>query len=288
MIKGISKFAQMHNLLRPDGARVAPAPQPTADLLQYPTAGESVPNNAQNDLLSMNVAAPQPPPQTNVDVFNMTAIVDAVSDSGTSYQAPPTADAQQQLSQPVRNLPPQHKQQVVQQQLNFATPTPQQGQSAHQHPNPKVASDFASAQMQQAQPRPSVAPQNQPQYPNGAVFASPPAQMGQQAHQPQAQPRPSVVSQNQPQYRMELFLHLHLRRWDSKHRNNYASIKPTIVSSPAKAYPHFGPGPNQSMHAQAPSHLSQAAPPTLIPGQGQQQQPPVNPPKKAMNFDPFA
>ena len=23
---------------------------------------------------------------------------------------------------------------------------------------------------------------------------------------------------------MELFLHLHLRRWDSKHRNNYASI----------------------------------------------------------------
>eukprot|EP00984_Skeletonema_dohrnii_P012813 scaffold5232_cov113-Skeletonema_dohrnii-CCMP3373.AAC.9 len=315
MIKGISKFAQMHNLLRPDGARVAPAPQPTADLLQYPTAGE-VPNNAQNDLLSMNVAAPQPPSQTNVDVFNMTAIGDAVSDSGTSYQVPPTADAQQQLSQPVRNLPPQHKQQVVQQHHNFATPTPQQGQqqSAHQHPNPKVASDSASAQMQQAQPRTSLAPQNQPQYPNGPVFASPPAKMGQQAYQPQAQPRPSVVSQNQPQYpngavfasppaqmgqqapqqpRQHQYPQQFQHSLSSLSNNGYQqnqqlfqAAHPTLPQQ--QAYPHFGPGPNQPMHAQAPSHLSQATPPTLIPGQGQQQQPPVNPPKKAMNFDPFA
>ena len=309
MIKGISKFAQMHNLLRPDGARVAPAPQPTADLLQYPTAGE-VPNNAHNDLLSMNVAAPQTQPQTNVDVFNMTAIGDAVSDSGTSYQAPPTADAQQQLSQPVRNLSPQRKHQIVQQQLNFATPTPQQGQQqpAHQHPNPKVASDFASAQMQQAQPRPSVAPQNQPQYANGPVFASPPAQMGQQAYQPQAQPRPSVVSQNQPQYPNGAAFASPLAQMgqqapqqprqhqsypqqfqhSSVSNNGYQQNQQLFQAAQQQAYPHFGRGPNQPMHAQAPSHLSQAAPPTLIPGQGQQQQPPVNPPKKAMNFDPFA
>jgi len=95
MIRGISQFKKFHDALRLDGARVVQAPPPVADLLQYPTtAGENAPNNVQNDLLSMNVAAPQPTQQTNIDVFNMTAMSDAVSDSAITYQAPPT-DVQQ-------------------------------------------------------------------------------------------------------------------------------------------------------------------------------------------------
>ena len=253
MIKGISHFRKMHELLRPDGARIAPAP-PTADLLQYPVAGESVPSNVHNDLLSMNVAAPQPPPQTNVDVFNMTAMSNAVSDSATAHQAAPTS-VKPQIPQPVQNLPQGPSGAVS------ASPHAQMGQQTHQ---------------QQAQPQPSVLSQNHPQYPNGTAAAIPPAQMVHQAPQ-------------QPQQHQQQFHH----SFSSVSNNGYQqsqqngqSARPLLPQQ--QSFSNFAPSPNQPMYAQAQPHLSHSAPPTLIPGQGQQQQPPANPPKKAMNFDPFA
>jgi hypothetical protein len=282
MIRGISQFKKFHDALRLDGARVVQAPPPVADLLQYPTtAGENAPNNVQNDLLSMNVAAPQPTQQTNIDVFNMTAMSDAVSDSAITYQAPPT-DVQQ-FPQTSQNHPPQHSQQVVQQQ--FAAPAPQQGQqqSVYQQPQfPGVALASTPAQTQQAQPQPPMAPQNQPQYPNGAVFASPPAQMPQQAPQ-----QPHQQQSYPPQSQHQQYL-------GSVSNIGYQQNQQMVQAAhphQQQAYHYFAPLSNPQMYAQTPPRVSQSAPPTVFPGQaGQQQtQPPVNPPKKAMmSFDPFA
>ena len=245
MIKGISHFRKMHELLRPDGARIAPA-QPTADLLQYPAAGESVPNHVQNDLLSMNVAAPQPPPQTNVDVFNMNAMSNAVSDSALTHQAPAT-----EISQPVQNLP-------------------------YKVPSGAVAASPHAQMGRQAQPQPSVLSQNHPQNPNGMAAAIPSAQM---VHQAPQQPHP-----HQLQFHHSL---------SSASNNGYQQSQQNgQAAHPAfpqqQSFPHFSTGSNQPMYAQTQLHLSQSAHSTLIPGQGQLQQPPANPPKKAMNFDPFA
>lgn len=297
MISGISMFRKMHELLRPDGARVAPDP-PSADLLQYPTAAESAPNNVQSDLLSMNFAAPQPPAQTNVEVFSMTAISDAVSNTDTTNQAPPS-DIKPQVSQPVQTLPPQQNQKPVQHQ-NFTSATPQQGQQQFQHPT--------NAQMQQTPPLPSAAAQIHPQYTNGAVFASSPARIGQQMRQQaqqQAQPKQVMSSQNHFQFSNGAAVsvppaqvmqqtpqqaHQH-QSYPQQFRHSLSSVSNNVQAGnqsfpQQQAFPHFGTSPNQPTYAK--TSLSQSAPPAAIPRQHQQQQPPSNPPKKAMNFDPFA
>ena len=273
MIKGISQFRNVHNALCPSGARVAPAPMPAADLLQYPTAaGESSSNNAQNDLLSMNVAAP-PSPQTNVDVFNMTAMSDAVSDSATTSRPPPTE--QQQHPQTAQNHPPQQNHQVVQQH-HLVGPTPQQSQHHSVYHQPQYHGMALASTPAPTQSQPSVAPQ----YLKGAVFASPPAQIAQQAPI-QPHQHPSYPQQLQYQQSLSSVANIGYQQ----NQQMLQAAPPTLARPQQQAHLHFAPGANQPMYAQNPSHLSQSAP-TLIPGQGQQQ--PVNPPKKAMSFDPFA
>jgi hypothetical protein len=268
MMKGIAQFRHVHNALRPAGARVAPAPSPAEDLLQCPTAaGESASNNSNgapqpetysNDLLSINLDVSQPShQQTNVNSFNMTAISNAVT----------------ALPQNPSNYPPHYSQQVVQQH-QLASTTPQLGQRQLMQQLPVYQQQFHQQQTPQQQP--SMIPQNQP---NGGAFLSPQAQTTQQTPQQlHQQPYPPQLQHRQ----------------SMQHQQSFSNVAYTGYQQPVtqqqQGYPHFAPGSNQTMYAQnpSPSHLSQSAPHPLLPGQTGQQQPPLNPPKKVMNFDPFA
>ena len=313
MVKGISRFRDVHNALRPTGtgagagARVAPAPPPTEDLLQYPNVGENnVQNNAQesgavqsttgsNDLLTVAVSQP-PQQQTHADPFNMASMSNAVIENkvppstlpatAATVSTPATA-----LPQTEQNLPPQ-----VMQQQQFPGHAPQQGQQQLGYQQQQQVHPQQQMPQQQSPMRPQ---QMQSQYPNGIPFGSQHVQMTQQTPPTQQhQPYPPQVQHQQPlinqPYPSQLQHQQSLNSVASnigyqQNQQSSQGMHPSMTQQQQQqqqAYSHYAPGTGQ--HSQNPSlSHSHSAPPNLLPGQSGPP-PSANPPKKAMNFDPFA
>ena len=257
MLKGISQFRTVHQILRPNGAQVAPAP-PEGDLLQFSPPGKA-PVKAQNEFLSLIDSAPQPP-QTNGDVFTMTAVSEAMPNSATSQHIRP-ANVNQQLSQTVQNLSLPRNQQIVQQQHHFSSPSDQERQATMASYNTPV---------QQV-----VAPQNYPQYPN---FTSPPVQMmGQQS---QTQPQPNGANYSFPPSQMihpqQVPSQQHFNAHPHQLQEHLNSGGNNGVAQNQQAYPHFATNANQPIFVQNQSQTAQPMPPA------------TSVKKAPMNFDPFA